>query len=64
MHISVYLFVCYLINMFPLTEFAQRKGNQIILKTLLCKYMYLFILLLFFYLIQNLGLYSGALSGH
>jgi hypothetical protein len=30
---------------YPLEEYAQRKGNQIIPKTLLCKYMYLFILL-------------------
>jgi hypothetical protein len=42
MHVLIF-FICYLINMFPLTEYAQRKGNQIIPKTLL--YTYLFILL-------------------
>jgi hypothetical protein len=30
---------------YPLEEYAQRKENQVIPKTLLCKYMYLFILL-------------------
>jgi hypothetical protein len=39
----IYFFICYLINMFPLTKYAQRKGNLIIPKTLL--YTYLFILL-------------------
>jgi hypothetical protein len=45
-----YLFICYLINIFPLIEYAQRKENQIVSKgsmipkTLLYKYMYLFIL--------------------
>jgi transposase InsO family protein len=31
--------------MFPLTEYEQTKGNQIIPKIVLCKYTYLFILL-------------------
>jgi hypothetical protein len=30
---------------YPLEEYAQRKENQVIPKTLLCKYMHLFILL-------------------
>jgi hypothetical protein len=46
--IFIYLFICYLTILLPLSEYAQSKGNQIIPKTLLCKYMYLF----FFYLIQ------------
>jgi hypothetical protein len=37
----------------PLIEYAQRKENQIILRTLTYKYTYLFILL--FSLIQILG---------
>jgi hypothetical protein len=40
-----YLFICYLTTLIPLIEYAQRKGNQIIPKTLSYKYMYLFILL-------------------
>jgi hypothetical protein len=42
MHILIF-FICYLINTFPLTKYAQRKRIQIIPKTLL--YTYLFILL-------------------
>jgi hypothetical protein len=41
----------------PLIEYAHRKGNQIILKTLLCKYMYLFIYFIIFYT-KFLGLYN------
>jgi hypothetical protein len=41
MHISIF---CCLITLLPFSEYAQGKGNQIIPKTLLCKYMYLFIL--------------------
>jgi hypothetical protein len=40
-----YLFICYLATLIPIIEFAQREGNQINPKTLLYKYMYLFILL-------------------
>jgi hypothetical protein len=43
--IFIYLFICYLATLIPIIEFAQREGNQIIPKTLLYKYMYLFILL-------------------
>jgi hypothetical protein len=43
MHILIF-FICYLINMFPLTEYAQRKGNQIIPKTLLYTYLFIFII--------------------
>jgi hypothetical protein len=56
--IFLYLIVCYLTNLISLIEYAQRKGNQIISKTLLSKYM--FLLILFFYLIQILGLYRAA----
>jgi hypothetical protein len=50
-----YLFICYLINIFPLIEYAQRKENyrvsegSMIPKTLLYKYLYLFILLLYIF---------------
>jgi hypothetical protein len=54
--IFIYLFICYLTTSFPLSEYALRKGNQIIPKTLLCKYMYLFY---YFYFIQILGLYKS-----
>jgi hypothetical protein len=54
--ILLYLIVCYLTNLIQLIEYTQRKANQIISKTLLCKYMYLFI---YFYLIQILGLYKS-----
>jgi hypothetical protein len=43
MHILIF-FICYLINMFPLTEYAQRKGSQIIPKTLLYTYLFIFII--------------------
>jgi hypothetical protein len=39
----------------------KEKGKHIIPKTLLCKTMYLLILLLFFYFIQILGLYKSYL---
>jgi hypothetical protein len=55
----LYLFICYLTALFLLSEYAQKKGKHIIPKTLLCKTMYLLILLLFFYLIQILGLYKS-----
>jgi hypothetical protein len=42
----LYSFLCYLTTLLPLGEYAQRKGNQIIPQTVLCKYMYLYILLL------------------
>jgi hypothetical protein len=44
MHILIFFFICYLINMFPLTEYAQRKGSQIIPKTLLYTYLFIFII--------------------
>jgi hypothetical protein len=59
--IFLYLFICYLTTLIPLIEYAQRKGNQIISKTLLSKYMYLFILLFLPY--TNLGLYHREASG-
>jgi hypothetical protein len=46
--ISPYLFICYLATLIPIIELAQRKGNQIIPKSLLYKCMYLIILLLFY----------------
>jgi hypothetical protein len=49
----IHLFVWLNNNLIPLTEYAQRKGNRIIPKTLSYKYMYYF-----FYLIQILGLYT------
>jgi hypothetical protein len=33
----IYLFICYLTTLTPLSEYAQGKGIQIIPKTLLCK---------------------------
>jgi hypothetical protein len=45
----LYLFICYLIALFLLSAYAQRKGKT---------YIYLFYY--FFYLIQIIGLYSGA----
>jgi hypothetical protein len=46
----LYLFICYLTALFLLSEYAQRKGKHIITKTLLCKSLYLFILLLLLFL--------------
>jgi hypothetical protein len=43
--IFLYLFIFYLATLIPIIEFAQREENQITPKTLLYKYMYLFILL-------------------
>jgi hypothetical protein len=43
--IFLYLFICYLTTLIPLIEYAQRKGDQEILKTLAYKFIYLFILL-------------------
>jgi hypothetical protein len=54
--IFIYLFICYLTTLIPLIEYAQRKENQIIPKTLTYKYTYLFILLFFFD--TNFGLYN------
>ena len=45
--IFLYLFIYYLSTLIPLIECAQRKGNRIIPKTILYKYMCLFILLIF-----------------
>jgi hypothetical protein len=63
MNTFLYLFICYLTTLIPLIEYAQRKGDQEILKTLASKYIYLFILLFF---IQILGftviVHSGALG--
>jgi hypothetical protein len=56
-HISLFIYLFSLNNnLIPLTEYAQRKGNRIIPKALLYKYMYYY----YFYLIQILGLYSRA----
>jgi glycopeptide antibiotics resistance protein len=41
--IFLYLFVCYLATLILLIEYAQRKGNQIIPKTLTYRYIYLII---------------------
>jgi hypothetical protein len=49
-----YLFICYLTNIIPLVEYAQRKEDQEIPKTLAYKFIYLFILL--FSLIPILGI--------
>jgi TRAP-type C4-dicarboxylate transport system permease small subunit len=43
----LYLFICYLTTLIPLIEYAQRKWDQEIPKTLAYKYIYLFILLFF-----------------
>jgi hypothetical protein len=43
--IFLYLSICYLTTLIPLIEYAQRKGDQEILKTLAYKFIYLFILL-------------------
>ena len=44
-HISLFIYLFSLNNnLIPLTEYAQRKGNRIIPKALLYKYMYYFFL--------------------
>jgi hypothetical protein len=53
--IFLYLFICYLTTLIPLIEYAQRKRNQIIPKTLTYKYTYLFIL----YFYTDFGLYKS-----
>jgi hypothetical protein len=55
--IFLYLFICYLTTLIPLIEYAQRKGNELILKALTYKYTYLFILLFFSY--ADFGLYKS-----
>jgi hypothetical protein len=44
-----------------LIEYAQRKGNQIIPRTLTYKYTYLFILLFFY---TDFGLYTSVDDEH
>jgi hypothetical protein len=41
----MHLFICHLTTLIPLVEYAQRKEDQEIPKTLAYKYIYLFILL-------------------
>jgi cadmium resistance protein CadD (predicted permease) len=47
MHILVFNCLLFDLICILLIEYAQRKGNQIIPKTLLCKYMYFFIIIIF-----------------
>jgi hypothetical protein len=45
----IFIFIYLLSNYLTLIEYVQRRGNQIITKSLLYKHMYLFILLLLFF---------------
>jgi hypothetical protein len=45
----IFIFIYLLSNYLTLIEYVQRRGNQIIPKSLLYKHMYLFILLLLFF---------------